>query len=277
MIEVSTALLLLSGFFYGLAFVLHLLSFMEARAGSHRIAFALMRLGFLLATFYLGAEAIEQGFFLPVSNFSQAMAFFAWSLAFVYLVLIVKAQSESFGLILSPLLFLLVLAADLTHSRIDRELLKPVLLNPYFTVHIISAFFAYASFTLSFSAGILYLIQYRELKGKRAGKFYHKLPSLEELERLICQPLIWGAPLLLTAMGIGMVWSKTSFGEFWIFDPKTIATGVISLLYFLILYFRSVSSIRGKQVAVLSLIAFALVIFSFVGTRFIHGSHDFLQ
>ena len=170
-----------------------------------------------------------------------------------------------------------MLAANFTHIKIDRELLKPVLLNPYFTVHIISAFFAYASFTLSFSAGILYLIQYRELKSKTQGKFYHKLPSLEELERLICQPLIWGAPLLLTAMGVGILWSKSAFGEFWIFDPKTIATGVISSLYFLILYFRSVSSIRGKQVAVLSLVAFALVIFSFVGTRFIHGSHDFLQ
>ena len=81
--EVSTALLTFSGILYGVAFILHLLSFMEVRGGSHRFAFGLMRLGFLVATFYLAAEAIEQGFFLPVSNFSQAMAFFAWSLALV--------------------------------------------------------------------------------------------------------------------------------------------------------------------------------------------------
>lgn len=271
-------LLFLSGLCYAAAFLFHFLSFSEVKAAGHRPAFTLMRIGFLIATFYFGAETIDHGFFLPVVNFSQAMAFFAWSLGFVYLVLIVKAQTDSFGLILSPILLLLTSAATYAKWHFgDYDTVKSFLLDPYFIVHIVSAFFAYASFTLSFAAGILYLIQHHELKLKKAGTFYHKLPSLEELEKLVYQPMIWGAPLLLTAAVIGMLWSKSAFGEFWVFDPKTIATVIISFFYFVILYLRFGAFLRGKQGAVLSVFGFSLMVVSFVGMRFIQGSHQFLH
>lgn len=278
--NLSLVLLILSGSFYLLAFFFHLLSFWERVPEGNRFAFILMRIGFLIGTFYFAAEAIEHGFFLPVANFSQAMAFFAWSLAFVYLVFLVRIQNVSFGLILTPILLLLIGGAALASSQkasSPESSPLPVLLNPYFTVHIASAFFAYASFAISFAAGILYLIQHHELKAKHAGRLYHKLPSLEELERLIYQPMIWGAPLLLVAVGIGFVWSKSAYGHYWIFDPKTIATTVTALVYAAILFLRFVWFQRGKQTVVLSLIAFVWVLFSFVGMRFVQGSHNFLQ
>ncbi len=279
--RLSEILLISSAVFYGAAFLLHLFSFWRERGESHRFAFSFLRIGFLLATFYFVTEALEQGYFLPVMNFSQAMAFFAWSLAFVYLVLLVKIQSDSFGLILTPILLLLVAAAALVPSQAislqDLIRTKPFLRDPNFGLHIVSAFFAYASFTLSFAAGILYLIQHHELKSKHAGPFYQKLPSLEELEKLIYQPLLWGTPLLLAAIGIGFLWSKSAFGKYWIFDPKTLLTAITLFIYSAILYFRHAASLRGKQAAILSLIAFSFVLFSFVGTRFIQGSHNFLR
>jgi ABC-type uncharacterized transport system permease subunit len=275
----SFTLLLLSVLFYALTFLLHVLSFSGTYEGGQRFAVAFMRIGFLISTFYLVAEAIDHGFFLPVANFAQAMAFFAWSLAFVYLVFLVRNQSESFGVVLSPILLFLVLIAALAKWQLpsDHAPIKEILHNPYFILHITCAFFAYASFTLSFSAGLLYLILNHELKSKNPGNFFHKLPPLEELERLIYQPLLWGAPLLAAAIGIGFVWAKVAYGEFWIFDPKTLATAATVLLYFVILYLRYISSVRGKQVAIWSLIAFGFVIFSFIGTRFIAGSHNYLQ
>lgn len=275
--DLSLFLILFSASFYGLSFLLHLISFSGRNA--HRVAFLMMRIAFLIGTFALASEAITEGFFLPVANLSQAMAFFAWSLAFVYLVLLVKIQSESFGLILSPILFGLMAGAVMAkmYAGARGTELPQALLNPYFVVHIAGAFFAYASFTLSFAAGALYLIQHRELKSKHAGTFYHKLPSLEELERLIYQPLVWGAPLLAIAAGVGFVWSKSAYGRFWVWDPKTILTGVTVVLYSGILYLRYGASLHGKRGALLSFLAFAVVIFSFLGTRFIQGSHDYLQ
>ena len=273
----ALGLLSTSGIFYSFSFLFHLLSFFSLYLKGNRAAFAFMRAGFLLATLYLVAEAIDRGFFLPVVNFSQAIAFIAWALAFVYLVLLVRLQNESFGLIVSPILLLLTLVAMVKKwGGTEGVTLNPVFHNPYFALHIFTAFFAYASFALSFAAGVLYLIQYRELKAKHPGEFYRKLPSLEELERLIYQPLLWGVPLLLTALLIGFVWSKAAYGEFWILDPKTVATGISLALYFVVLYLHYVSSLRGKQVALLSLLAFAFVVASFVGTRFMQGAHNHL-
>ena len=275
--DLSLFLFISCAFFYGLSFFLHMVSFSGRNA--HRVAFLLMRIAFLIGTFSLASEAISEGFFLPVANLSQAMAFFAWSLAFVYLVLLVRIQSESFGLILSPILFGLMTGAVLAkmYAGVRETPLPPALLNPYFVVHIAGAFFAYASFTLSFAAGALYLIQHRELKSRHAGTFYHKLPSLEELESLIYQPLVWGAPLLAIAAGVGFVWSKSAYGRFWVWDPKTLLTGVTVILYSAILYLRYGVSLHGKRGALFSFFAFAVVIFCFLGTRFIHGSHNYLQ
>ncbi len=277
--NLSLALLSFTGFFYLAAFINHISSFWNDRKEGHRPASALLKIGFLVQTFYFTAEAVHGGLFLPVGNFSQAMAFFAWSLAFVYLVLLSQIQSESFGLILTPILLFFIGSAAMGAVRgaALETLSTGAGSNPYFPLHIVSAFFAYASFAISFAAGILYLVQHHELKAKHAGKFYHRLPPLEELEHLIYQPILWGAPLLLVAVGIGFIWSKSAYGKFWLTEPKTIATIVTALVYLIVLYLRYVASRRGKQPVVLSLVAFILVLFSFVGMRFVQGSHYFLH
>lgn len=274
--NISLVLLTLSGFCYFVAFLLYLISFSTTWGKTKHPAFFLLRLGFFLGTFYFAAEAVEEGFFLPVANLSQALAFLAWAIAFVYLVLLVPVQHESFGLVLAPLLSLFVTGACLTAKAAS---LPPpqIMMNPYFVIHIISAFFAYASFTLSFAAGVLYLIQYRELKLKHTGRLYHKLLSLEALEKLIYQPILWGLPLLVITVGIGFVWSKAVYGEIWLLDPKTVAILATLGLYSIILYLYYISSFRGKKVALLSLVAFFFLLFTFVGTRFMEGQHNFWQ
>lgn len=267
---VSALLLMLSLSLYLAGFILHVFSF--TRGQGHRLALIFMRIGFLISTFYFAAEAGEHGFFLPVSDFSQALSFFAWSLAFVYLVLLVKTQTDSFGMIVSPFLILLTGAALITRSGAVVEP-KAVLMHPYFLLHIGAAFFAYASFTLSFAAALLYLIQHHELKSKKPGAFYHKLASLEELEKLIYQPVLWGTPLLFTAITVGLMWAREVYGEMRIFDPKTLATLLTGGLYSAILVMRSMSILRAKQAAVLSFSAFGLVLIAFLGMRLIPGAH----
>lgn len=275
MLNLPFFILVVSAMVYGVSFLLHLSSFRNAQRKNHRRAFTLMRLGFLLSTFYFAAEAMQKNVMIPVAGLSEALAFFAWSLAFVYLVLLARAQSDSFGLILTPVLLFLTSGAILTSH--PGSVSFPLPQNPFFMVHILSAFFAYACYAISFAASVLYLIQNHELKSKQAGTFYHQLPSLEELEKLIYQPMIWGTCLLMSAVMIGFLWSKSAYGVFWMRDPKTVSTVATTLVYFVILYLRFVASLRAKKGAVLTLAAFILVLFSFVGTRFIEGSHNYLQ
>lgn len=263
---------------YAAAFVCHLVSFLGRGGEQHPFASGFLRVGFLISTFFFLEEAARQKYFLPVYGASQALAFFAWSLAFVYLVLFIKIQRESFGLVLTPILVLLSAGAGLSFD--EARVYQPdsvVFSNAYFILHVVTAFFAYACFTVSFAAGTLYLIQQRELKSKNAGRFYHKLPSLEALETLVFQPMLWGALLLTAAIGVGIFWSKESFGVYGFTDPKTIATLITIAVYFLVLYLHYAARVRGKRVTVFGLIAFGMVIFSFIGMRFVENSHNFIQ
>jgi ABC-type uncharacterized transport system permease subunit len=265
---------------YGVAFLLHVLSFSEIWKRGHRAGSVMMRAGFLLGTLYFLNQGFQSGYFLPVVNMSAALAFFAWALAFVYLVLLGKARTESFGLFLSLLLCVLMSGSLMSfgHGRGIQTMIRehPYLLNPYFMLHVVSAFFAYANFAISFIASVLYLIECRELKKKSGSSFYYKLPPLESLEKIVCLPLSWGAPLLLFATVTGLVWAKSAFGSYLLGDPKTIVTFVALGCYFLILYRHWVAAVRGKEVAVLSLIAFTIIVVGFVETFFLFGKHNFL-
>jgi ABC-type uncharacterized transport system permease subunit len=271
--NLSLTLLWTSCLFYLLAFVFHAFSFQAPGKEKHALAFGFMRLGFLVSTFYFFAEAVEHRYFLPVTHASSAMAFFAWSLGFVYLVLLVGIQSEPFGLILTPVLLAFSTLAGLSFRADAQPLGLPE--DAYFAVHVVTAFFAYACFTISFAASVLYLIQQRELKSKQPGQFYYKLPALEALEKLIFQPMVWGAGLLLTAVTVGFLWSKAAFGSYWLADPKTLAALATVACYAAILYLHYIFALRGQRVIVFSLVAFGMVIVTFLGMRLIDGSHQF--
>lgn len=265
---------------YGVAFLLHVLSFSEVWKGGHRAGSAALQGGFLLGTIYFLIQGFQSGYFLPVVNMSAALAFFSWALAFVYLALLGKARTESFGLFLSLLLCALMVGAvmSLGRGRSIQAMVRehPYLLNPYFLLHVVSAFFAYANFAISFIASVLYLTQCRELKKKNAGNFYYKLPPLERLESLVCLPLSWGALLLLFATLTGLVWAKSAFGSFLLTDPKTIVTFVVLACYLAILHRYWVAAVRGKEMAELSLIAFIVIVAGFVESIFLFGKHNFL-
>lgn len=265
-----------AGSLYLMAFFFHLAAFWGPDEKTNRWALVLVRVGFLVHTFFFFSEPKAEGLLIPVSTFGQVMSFFSWALAFVYLVLLARVQSDSFGLILAPVLALLVGTGLVGYGSGAGELPKP--LNPYFILHLGTAFFAYASFTLSFAAALLYLIQHRALKRKRGGSFYHKLPSLEALEGLIFQPMAWGTFLLLGAIGIGFLWSKSAVGKFWLGEPKTITTILVALFYLVLLYTHYVRSSRGKQTVVASLVAFLMIFLSFFGSSLVgKGFHQLFE
>ena len=151
---------------YGVAFLLHVLSFTEVWKKGRRAGSVMLQAGFLLGTLYFLSQGFQSGYFLPVVNMSAALAFFAWALAFVYLVLLGKVRTESFGLFLALLLCALLAGAlaSFGHGRSVQAMVRdhPYLLNPTFVLHVVTAFFAYANFAVSFIASLLYLIGYSQ-------------------------------------------------------------------------------------------------------------------
>ncbi|PIQ85077.1 MAG: hypothetical protein COV74_10800 [Candidatus Omnitrophica bacterium CG11_big_fil_rev_8_21_14_0_20_45_26] len=228
-----------------------------------------LELGFLIHTFFIFVEASAAHTLVPIGTFGEVLIFFAWSVAFVYVVLLRRVRQDMFGVILIPfLLLLLVPAPFMTHGH---SLPASYFDDHHFLIHILSAFFAYASFTLSAVAAILYLTQAHALKSKQISNFYKQLPPLKELERFVFYTVAWGFVLLLIAIAGGAFWSKRMVGTYLVAEPKTIASLLTFGVYGFVLYLHSASIASGKRMARVVIFAFMLVLFTFVGTSFLNN------
>lgn len=232
-------------------------------------------LGFFVSTVFVANEARVMGVILPVGAPYQALFFFSWSLVLIYLVMSWKLHLDTFGLVLLPLIMAMSGTALIFLRQPSAPDYPP---NQWFLIHVLTAFFAYASFALSFVGALLYLAQTRGLKSKKVNTFYHKLPSLEALESVVYRTMVLGFPLLTLALASGFLWTRDVYGGFWRWDPKFIASTLTWLIYLGILYVHYVSLIRGRKVVLASLFAFFCVLLTFLGVNFFEtGIHSFMR
>ena len=270
--ELTTFLLSIVVGAYLLAFILFVFEFMNVERTHFRWANRFVELGFLTHTLFIFAQTFavsrnaSSEFHLPVTTLGEASGFFAWSLAFIYLILLRRRKSETFGLILTPVLILFLIPAFFPFQ------MNPALLkhqhDGYFLLHILSAFFGYACFALSFIAGALYLNLDRALKQKASFSSYHKFPSLEGLERFVFRTVLWGLFLLGFAIVTGALWTQSAFGTFILRESKSFASLLTWSVYLVIIYFHEVRQMKGRRIVTMSLGAFILVLFTFLGTSF---------
>lgn len=256
---------------YGPAFAFYWVEFLRPSRNEHpswgsrffEIGFMVQTLGVLTHAF-TDSRMLPAKFYLPVASLGEASGFFAWALAFVYLILVRRLKTEGFGLVLVPILILFLIPTFFPFP--ERTLSAQHFHNVYFLIHILSIFFGFASFTLSFISGILYWIQDRSLKLKVKGNFYSKLPSLEDMEHFIFKTILWGLLLLGAGILAGSLWSKNVFGSWVVREPKSFASLLTWGVYFLIVYLHKISMMKGKRLALLSLAAFLFVLVTFWGT-----------
>ena len=89
---------------------------------------------------------------------------------------------KNLGVFVSGLVFALMLVA--TFSSRAMIPLPPALQSWWLPVHASITLFADGFLALACIGGIMYLLQEREIKKKRFGLFYSRLPSLEALDKL---------------------------------------------------------------------------------------------
>lgn len=144
-------------------------------------------------------------------------------------------------------------------------------------VHIACSLLSYAAFLVAFVAGILFLIQERQLKRKTMGALFHRLPSLGALDRLNFQAIGFGFALLSAGLLFGFVEVRVALGQWWVADPKTYFAVVVWLSYLGLWLMRLRSTLRGRRVALLSILGFSLVLLTLLETSTIaQSAHPYL-
>src|SRR5216117_3513885 len=186
---------------------------------------------------------------LAVTTFDEALSFLALLLMAVFLVVQVRRPLVALGAVVSPLAFGLTLAADAVYH--GARPLAPAL----------------------DSAWLLYLVQERRLKARRAPAALRYLPSLETLDRVNYRCLVWGLILLTLGIVSGIVWAHTAW-RFWSSEPKLVLSLVIWGIYVVLLQGRMTAGWRGRWAATLTIAGFAVIVLSLVGVNVLGlGNH----
>jgi ABC-type uncharacterized transport system permease subunit len=135
----------------------------------------------------------------------------------------------------------------------------------WFVFHTSIATAGVAALAVSFAMSLLYLVKERALKSKRSLRVLEMLPTLEALDRLGFQALLYGFPLLTLGIATGMVYSAAIHDRLWIWGPMEIFPVIAWAVFGGILWARFVRGMRGRRSAILAIAGFAFALLTFVG------------
>ncbi|MFP4624404.1 MAG: inner membrane protein YpjD [Gemmatimonadota bacterium] len=278
---VETTLAILNGILplgYLLVLVAYLGVFVEHGQTVARVATPLAWGVVVVHAAYLMTSAITFGH-VPTANTWESLTFMAFAMALVYLILEWRQGERSTGVFIMAvvLLFQTLSSAFVTHTRDVPEILK----SSMFAVHVTAALMGYVALTVSAVYGIMYLLQYRQLKNKRVGLLFQRLPNLETLSRLNIGALGFGWMALTVAIVAGAAWAMRLEvqgrleGSF-LTDPKFLMTFGLWVLYGLCLGGRYLLRWANRTLAAVSIVGFALMLASSLTVALVLRSfHDF--
>lgn len=137
----------------------------------------------------------------------------------------------------------------------------------WFVLHVVLAFLGFAGLTVAFAAGLLYLIQLRQLREKTFGRMYRFLPPLEALERVGHRALAAGFPALTIALALGWAWTVRFRNTLDLGDPKVAWAMLTWAVMAAALAFRGGGPRRQRWQAMVSVVGFAIVVIAYVVLR----------
>jgi len=135
------------------------------------------------------------------------------------------------------------------------------------SAHVASAVVAYGTLTIGFGAAVLYLIQ-----SQRNSKW---LPDLTTLDTISYHSVLIGFPFLTVLIILGALWADIAWGRYWSWDPKETASLVTWLIYAGYMHARVLRGWRGNRAALLLVIGFLAIAFTFFGNYIFSGLHAY--
>lgn len=244
---------------YAVALLLDILNQLRPRPTVRLLAVGFGAAGLLAQTIYLAVQRP------PLAWQFGWMLCLAWILAFVYLYRAIHYPELAWGIFMLPLvLFLVGLAAAFGRSPDEVESLPPEFSprNEHFwgILHAALLFFAAIGMCVGFLASLMYLFQARRLRAKLPPGRGLRLLSLERLEAMNRRAITLAFPLLTAGILIGAaLMLRVSDSLAWT-DPRVLSTGVLWLVFAVLLHLRYGRHLPGRQVAVGTIAAFALLL-----------------
>jgi ABC-type uncharacterized transport system permease subunit len=243
---------------YSLALVLELLYLRISRPVVRILALLAGLAGLIAHTLYLSSRHLPPPD--PGTQFSWLLFVVCWVLAVFYLYGAVHHRRQSWGLfVLPPLIGMVVLGWLFDPGSSFDDYQQPQAASSWWPVHVILILLAAVGVCVGFIASVMYLIQAHRLRTKHLPGQGLKLFSLERIESMNRRAIILAFPLLTAGILAGVLLMVDS-SQVSLTDLRVLGTLLLWASFAVLLYLRYGRHVRGRQVALMTIVAFLLLL-----------------
>ena len=267
-------------FVYGLAGALYVFAWVFRKNTVGKIATGITAVsvaGNLAGLILRWVESYRIGYgHAPLTNLYESLTFFALTIGIIYLIIEWRYNNRRIGAVVLPLVCLTLAFAALKVPGKDIQPLIPALKSNWLIAHVLTVFVGYAAFLIAFGISAMYL--FFSIRGDQASDNpgnKKKTRDMQYLDELIYQLSMFGFLFLTVGIITGAVWANSAWGRYWGWDPKETWSLVTWLIYAALLHLRMMRGWRGMRIAVISIIGFAAVLFTYFGVNYLPGLHSY--
>jgi len=260
---VSAAILFHLGLIaYAIGAALYLAHLVRPRDAMARWAGRTLAAGFL----FHGGAVVARAIALvtePVFRLGEGLSFLAFLTVGACLVVIRLYRMPVIGAFVAPLVVAVLIPA---HAVPGAEVpVSGAFLDLVMPIHIGASLGGVALFTLGFGVALMYLLLERELKAKKLGAMFQRLPSLHTLDSLNYRLVVLGFVLLSVTVATGALFSRMEGGRLIDLGAKQTFALVAWALAAAVVALRLTVGWRGRRVAVATMAGFVLMTCAYAG------------
>ena len=212
---------------------------------------------------------------VPVASFYESLLFFSGIIAAISMFGEIRYRNGKFGIFLLPIAFLIMTASILVPGINNSiEPLVPALKSSWLFFHVATCIAGFAAFAATFALGIGHFI----IKKRDGNKVTGQTNADEKIfsqEMLLYKFSAWGFAFLTAGILSGAAWAHTAWGSYWSWDPKETCSFITWLIYAIIMHLRFTAKKSKNAAAILAIIGFLWVLFTYWGTIFLSSLHSY--
>lgn len=247
---------------YALGTLIVLGSLVFQSHGWQRPATALMGVGFLSHTVWIGTICSISGH-PPITNLPETTSFIAWTILLVKLVLWLRYRVDAASFLIYPLVFLLLGVSAVVGERYQP--LAPELRSNIFIAHLLLTTVGIAALLVGVGFTVLYQIQERSLRDKKRGALWEWIPSLRICDWVSYRALSIGFAIYTVGLVAGILFSYRTSAPEWSPGIKEYGAFVAWILFAALLQSYIAGSYRERRTLVIAGMAFVSIFVSLLG------------
>ncbi len=251
---------------YGVAFALELWHLLRPRPILRIVALGFGAAGLFAHIAFLVVQCLVVENKLPLGSPTGSLLFLALILAVFYVGEAIHHRRIAWALFVLPLVLGLIGLAELLPAPVEAVSWQSI-----WTIgHGVLLLLAAVGVSIGFIASAMYLVQLRRLQNKLSPSQGVPLFSLERLELMNRRAILAAFPLLTAGLLAGIVLQLEYDVMDW-FSLRILSVVCLWLVFAILLYLRYFVHVRGRQLALWTMFAFAILVVALI------SPHSFMQ